>query len=84
MMLFGQFTQNLSGAFNYTTTIFYEFQSLTSGSEDSLIGKMNDAIVAYYADYDEASEYIGYEIGQIMSGVFEFSIPVYIVNEYEF
>ena len=63
MMLFGQFTQNMSGAMNYTTTIFYEFQSLNSGSEDSLIGKMNHAIVGYYADYDEAAEYLGYEIG---------------------
>ena len=84
LMLFGNFTQDMSGAFNYTTTIFYEFQSYQGGSEDSMIKKILDAVSSFYGDYNEACEHVGYYLGSTLSVIFEFSIPVFQVNQYEY
>ena len=84
LMLFGNFTQDMSGAFNYTTTIFYEFQSYQSGSPDSMIAKIINAVGGFYGDYNEACEHVGYYFGSTLGAIFEFSIPVFQVNQYEY
>ena len=83
LMLIGTFTTNVSGAMNYTTTIYYEYMSYSAGSDDSLIIAVERAMVGYYPSIAACAEHIAYYMAQTLSNIFEFSIPVYQVNEYE-